>query len=483
MEQEFEPVIGLEVHAQVLTRSKMFCGCSAAYADAAPNTHVCPVCMGAPGVMPVINETAVRDTVKTALALHCAIPPYSKFDRKNYPYPDLVKGYQISQYDMPLSEDGYLDVEVDGQTHRVGIVRVHLEEDTAKLVHRSDGNERYSLMDVNRSGVPLMEIVSRPDMHSPDEARAYFQALRQVLLYLGVNDGDMQSGSLRCDANISLRPAGTTGLGVKTEIKNMNSFRAVRDALAYEIARQAEVLRGGGAITQETRGWDEARGVTVAQRSKEQAHDYRYFPEPDLPPLEISPAYVAEVHATLPELAPARRARFVAEYGLSEADADLLTQAKRLADFYEAAVSAAPEGAAPAVANRLLNDVGGMLNARGIDVEESKLTPEHLAAVVALTRDGTLNNKSARDVLEETFATGKAPRAIVKERGFAKISDPTQLEPIVRNVVAGNPKPAADYRAGKTAAIEALFGKVMGQTRGQADPVVARALLQKALAE
>src|SRR5579875_3801463 len=288
---DYEPVIGLEVHAQLLTKSKMFCGCSADYADAPPNTHVCPVCMGAPGVMPVINEEAVRDTVKVALALHCEIPQFSKFDRKNYAYPDLVKGYQISQYDMPLSHDGYLDVEVEGEgTQRAGIVRVHLEEDTAKLLHQSDSLGAYSLMDVNRSGVRLMEIVSQPDIHSPEQARAYFMALRTVLQYLGVNDGDMESGSLRCDANVSIRPKGSTKLGTKTEVKNMNSFRSVRDALAYEIARQTEVLNAGGTIVQETRGWDEARGVTVPQRSKEFAHDYRYFPEPDLPPLELSRA-------------------------------------------------------------------------------------------------------------------------------------------------------------------------------------------------
>jgi aspartyl-tRNA(Asn)/glutamyl-tRNA(Gln) amidotransferase subunit B len=486
---EFEPVIGLEVHAQLLTRSKMFCGCSAAYADAPPNTHVCPVCMGAPGVMPVINEEAVRDTVKVALALHCEIPPFSKFDRKNYPYPDLVKGYQISQYDMPMSRHGYLDVAMDGATFRVGIVRVHLEEDTAKLLHRlpatrgprADG--AYSLMDINRSGVPLMEIVSAPDIHSPEQARAYAQTLRSVLQYLGVNEGDMEKGSLRCDANISLRPRGTTGLGVKTEVKNMNSFRALQAALAYEIRRQAEVLRSGGTLVQETRGWDEARGETLPQRSKEFAHDYRYFPEPDLPPLEFSPAYVEEVRASLPELADARRARLMAQYGLREADAATITASKALADFYEAAVVAAPDGAARTMANYLLSDVGGLLNAQGIEIDESKLTPKNLAAVVRLLQDGTLNSKTARAVLEETFTTGKDPAAIVKEKGLTKIADPAQLEPIVRTVVASSSKPVADYRAGKTAALEVLVGKVMAQTRGRADTAVARELLQKALAE
>lgn len=480
---EYEPVIGLEVHAQLLTKSKMFCACSADYAAAAPNTHVCPVCMGAPGVMPVINAEAVRDTVKVALALHCEIPPYSKFDRKNYPYPDLVKGYQISQYDMPLSRNGYLDVEVDGEITRVGIVRVHLEEDTAKLLHRSDAAGAYSLMDVNRSGVPLMEIVSAPDIHSPEQARLYFQTLRSVLQYLGVNDGDMESGSLRCDANVSIRPKGSTGLGVKTEIKNMNSFRAVRAALEFEILRQTEVLLNGGTIAQETRGWDEGRGETVPQRSKEFAHDYRYFPEPDLPPLQLSPAYVEEVRAALPELAGARKARLVAQYGLPEADAEIITASKSLADFYEAAVAAAPQGAARDVANRLLSDVGGLLNAQGIEITQSLLTPQNLGAVVGLWRDGTLNLNTARQVIEESFNTGQAPAAIVKARGLAKIADPAQLDPIIRAVVQGNAKAVADYRSGKTAALDALFGQVMGRTRGQADPRVARELLQAALAD
>jgi len=475
---DYEPVIGLEVHAQLQTRSKMFCGCRTDYADAPPNTHVCQVCMGSPGVMPVVNEEAVRDTVKVALALHCTIPPYSKFDRKNYFYPDLPKGYQISQYDMPLSEHGYLDVEVEGgDTRRFGITRVHLEEDTGKSVHQSDATGAYSLIDLNRSGVPLIEIVGEPDLRSPEEARAYFMALRTVLQYLGVNDGDLEKGSLRCDANVSVRPKGSDTFGVKVEIKNMNSFRSVRDALAYEIVRQSDVLNAGGTVVQETRGWNEARGVTTEQRSKEFAHDYRYFPEPDLPPLELSRAYVEEVRRTLPELAPARRARFVAHYGLPEADAALLTADKGVADFYEAAVAAAPEGAARDVANFLLNNSGGL------DLTESRLTPENLAAVARLFRDGALNSKTAKAVMEETFAGGQSPDAIVKERGYAKISDPAHLEPIVRAVVAGNAKAVADYRGGKTAALQALFGQVMGRTKGQADPAVARQLLEQALAE
>src|SRR6202140_2692812 len=301
---DYEVVIGLEVHSQLLTKSKMFCSCSTDYAYAAPNTHVCPVCMGMPGVLPVINQRAVAYTIMTALALNCSIPAYSKFDRKNYPYPDLMKGYQISQYDVPLSRDGYLIIDLEGQAKRVGITRVHLEEDTARLLHH-DG---YSLIDVNRAGTPLMEIVSEPDMRSPEEARLYMQKLREILVYLGVSSGRMEEGSLRCDANISIRPFGQQELGVKTEIKNMNSFRSVEHALEYEARRQIEVLRSGQSISQETRGWVETKGITVPQRSKEQAHDYRYFPEPDLPPLVISPAWVEELRAQLPELPDARRA-------------------------------------------------------------------------------------------------------------------------------------------------------------------------------
>src|SRR5579872_6791104 len=323
---DFEIVIGLEVHSQLLTRSKMFCSCSTDYAYAAPNTHVCPVCMGMPGVMPVINQQAVTYTIMTALALNCTIPAYSKFDRKNYSYPDLMKGYQISQYDIPLSKDGYLVIDLNGLTRKVGITRVHLEEDTARLLHHGS----YSLVDINRSGPPLMEIVSEPDMRSPEEARLYMQKLREILVYLGVSSGRMEEGSLRCDANISIRPRGQQELGVKTEIKNMNSFRSVERALEYEAQRQIALALAGETIHQETRGWVETKGITVPQRSKEQAHDYRYFPEPDLPPLLISRVWVEELRAQLPELPDARRARYHAEYGLSALDANVMTEDKAL---------------------------------------------------------------------------------------------------------------------------------------------------------
>src|SRR3984893_12499723 len=354
---DFEIVIGLEVHSQLLTKSKMFCSCSTDYAYAAPNTHVCPVCMGMPGVLPVINEEAVAYTIMTALALNCTIPEFSKFDRKSYPYPDLMKGYQISQYDIPLSQNGHLNINLHGQTRKIGITRVHLEEDTARLLHHSG----YSLVDINRAGTPLMEIVSEPDMRSPEEARLYMQKLREILVYLGVSSGRMEEGSLRCDANISIRRRGQQTLGVKTEIKKMNSCRSVERALEYEVQRQIEMARAGKTIHQETRGWVETRGITVPQCSKEQAHDYRYFPEPDLPPLLISRDWVAELRAKLPELPDARRARYSTEFGLSAQDANVMTEDKALGDYFEQVMAASEvsdrKARAKAVSNWLLSEV------------------------------------------------------------------------------------------------------------------------------
>ena len=481
---DFEIVIGLEVHSQLLTKSKMFCSCSTDYAYAAPNTHVCPVCMGMPGVLPVINQAAVNYTIMTALALNCTIPAYSKFDRKNYPYPDLMKGYQISQYDIPLSKDGYLTIEHDGQTRRVGITRVHLEEDTARLLHR-DG---YSLIDVNRSGTPLMEIVSEPDMRSPLEARLYMQKLREILVYLGVSSGRMEEGSLRCDANISVRPRGEQKLGVKTEIKNMNSFRSVERALAYEAQRQIDLLRAGQTISQETRGWVETKGITVPQRSKEQAHDYRYFPEPDLPPLVIDPAWVEELRALLPELPDARRARYMRDYGLSTQDANVLTEDKALGDYFEQVVAASPttdrNARAKAASNLVLNDVARLLKAHAIAVQDNPLTPAAAANLLDLLDANRITGKQAKEIGEEAFMTGKMPESIVKEKGIQPpISDEGQLERIIEEVISNNPKAANDYRAGKVNALQALIGQVMKQTRGQAKADSVRNLLMKKLDE
>src|SRR5579884_1861664 len=417
IDTEFEVVIGLEVHSQLLTKSKMFCTCSTNYANAAPNTHVCPVCMGMPGVLPVINQEAVKYTIMTALALNCSIPEYSKFDRKSYPYPDLMKGYQISQYDIPLSKNGYLTIDLNGQQRRIGITRVHLEEDTARMTH----HEGYSLVDVNRAGTPLMEIVSEPDMRSPEEARLYMQKLREILVYLGVSSGRMEEGSLRCDANISVRPRGQQALGVKTEIKNMNSFRSVERALTYEAQRQIALLRAGETIHQETRGWVETRGVTVAQRSKEQAHDYRYFPEPDLPPLIISREWVEELRAKLPELPDARRARFVAEYGISEQDANIMTEDKALGDYFEQVMAVSDGKERKARAKKVvswLSEVVRLLKDKGLSIQESPLSPAALANLLDLLDKERMTGTQAKEVLEEAFTIGEMPETIVTRRGI-----------------------------------------------------------------
>src|SRR5437868_11085180 len=481
---EFEIVIGLEVHSQLLTKSKMFCSCSTDYAYAAPNTHVCPVCMGMPGVLPVINQAAVNYTIMTALALNCTIPAYSKFDRKNYPYPDLMKGYQISQYDIPLSKDGYLTIEHNGQIRRVGITRVHLEEDTARLLHR-DG---YSLIHVNRSGTPLMEIVSEPDMRSPLEARLYMQKLREILVYLGVSSGRMEEGSLRCDANISVRPRGEQKLGVKTEIKNMNSFRSVERALAYEAQRQIDLLRAGQTISQETRGWVETKGITVPQRSKEQAHDYRYFPEPDLPPLLIDPAWVEELRALLPELPDARRARYKSDYGLSAQDANVLTEEKGLGDYFEQVLAASLvsdlRARAKAASNWLLSEVVRLLRANNISIQACPLSPGALVNLLDLLDKDRITGKQAKEVLDEAFVSGQMPAAIVERKGIKPpISDQGELERIIEEVIATNSKVANDYRDGKSNALQFLVGQVMKRTRGQARADIVQKLLRSKLGE
>lgn len=482
VDTDFEVVIGLEVHAQLLTNSKMFCTCSTDYANAAPNTHVCPICMGMPGVLPMINEQAVAYTIMTALALHCSIPEYSKFDRKNYFYPDLMKDYQISQYDIPLSRNGYLEIEYNGQTRHVGIHRVHLEEDTARLLHHPG----YSLVDINRAGTPLMEIVSEPDMRSPEEAQLYMQKLREILVYLGVSSGRMEEGSLRCDANISVRPRGQQELGVKTEVKNMNSFRAVRRALEYEAQRQIELVRSGQPIHQETRGWVETKGITVSQRSKEQAHDYRYFPEPDLPPLVISRVWVEELRAQLPELPDARRARYMSEYGLSTQDANVLTEDKALGDYFEQVLTASHvsdiKARAKVTSNWLLSEVVRLLNANSMAITASPLSAFALANLLDLLDNGRITGKQAKEVLDEAFASGELPETIVTKRGIQPpISDTGALERIIEEVIANNSKAVNDYRGGKTNALQSLVGQVMKQTRGQAKADIVQKLLRTKL--
>ncbi|HEY7781688.1 MAG TPA: Asp-tRNA(Asn)/Glu-tRNA(Gln) amidotransferase subunit GatB [Ktedonobacterales bacterium] len=478
---DYEVVIGLEVHAQLLTASKMFCRCSAAYADAPPNTHCCPICMGYPGVLPVINAAAVDDTIMTALALNCTIPEFSKFDRKNYFYPDLPKGYQISQYDIPLSRDGSLTIRVDGAERVIRIHRVHLEEDTGRLLHRNAGGEAYSLVDLNRAGVPLMEIVSEPDLRSPEEARLYMEKLRTILIYLGVNSGRMEEGALRCDANISVRPRGQRELGTKTEVKNMNSFRAVERALAFEAKRQVEELRAGGAIHQETRGWSEERGVTVPQRTKEYANDYRYFPEPDLPPLVIARGWVERVRAALPELPDDKRRRFEDQYGLPAQDAEALTADRPLADYFEAVMTAAkagePKARAKVAANWVLSELKGLLNTQGREIAASPVSAAGLAELLDLIASGAISGKQAKEVLETAYASGEMPGVIVAREGISQLSDASELERVIDEVLAANPRAVDDYRAGKTNALGFLVGQVMRQTRGRARPDVVNPLL------
>jgi len=475
----YEAVIGLEVHAQLLTRSKMFCGCGTDYFEAPPNSNTCPVCLGLPGTLPVMNREAVEKTVLTALALDCTIPPFTKFDRKNYFYPDLPKGYQISQYDLPLSRDGKLVFAVDGREVRCGITRVHLEEDTGTLKHAGDliHEATSSLVDLNRAGVPLMEIVGEPDLRSADEAREYVVRLRQVLMYIGVNDGSMERGSLRCDANVSVRRVGASEYGTKVEIKNMNSFRAVHRALEYEIARQVEVLETGGTLVQETRGWIETEGRTVSQRSKEQAHDYRYFPEPDLPPLELDAAYVSRVRELLPELPEARQRRFEAQYGLSAYDAALLTASRDEAEAYEALVGSGVS--AKVAANWVSGDVARLANAHHVPLQRSGLGVAGLGALLRLVESAAINGTTAKELLDELYLGGGDAEALVRERGLGQVSDESALAAIVDEVIAANPKSVADFRGGKQQALGALVGPVMKATGGRADAKLVNKLLRE----
>jgi aspartyl-tRNA(Asn)/glutamyl-tRNA(Gln) amidotransferase subunit B len=465
----YEVVVGLEVHAQVLTQSKMFCGCSTDYLTTPPNANTCPVCLGLPGSLPVINRRAVEATIRTALALNCEIPEFSKFDRKNYFYPDLPKGYQISQYDLPFSRNGHLDFDVKGETRRAGITRVHLEEDTGKLQHAGAIEESHSsLVDFNRAGVPLMEIVSEPDLRSADEAREYVMRLRTILQYIGVNNGDMESGQLRCDANVSLRPVGRAEFGTKVEVKNMNSFRAIHRAIEYEIERQTQVLETGGRLVQETRGWNDARGLTVSQRTKEFAEDYRYFPEPDLPPLEVSRAWVAEIRSSLPELPAARRERFMTAYGLTPYDASLLTSSKPMAAFFEETVRlGAP---AKAVANWILSDFSRLLNADHKEIEESSVKPTHLQQLIQLIDSGVISGKMAKETFEVMYRAPDPAPALAALKGSSQISGEAELEAIAEQVIAENAQSVADFKAGKQQALKFLIGQGMKISKGRANP-------------
>jgi aspartyl-tRNA(Asn)/glutamyl-tRNA(Gln) amidotransferase subunit B len=472
----YETIIGLEVHAQLATVTKMFCGCRAVF-GAPPNTVTCPICQGMPGSLPVINRRAVEFGIMTALALGCGINAHNRFARKHYYYPDMPKNYQISQYEEPLAEHGRLVVDTGAGPREIGVQRVHLEEDVGKLLHEGAlETAQSSSVDYNRAGVPLMEIVSKPDLRSPDEAAAYLKALRAIVVFLRVCDGNMEEGSLRCDANISLRPRGQAEYGTKVEIKNMNSFRNVRDALEHEIKRQTRALATGERIVQETRLWDPDRMVTVSMRSKEFAHDYRYFPEPDLPPLDVQPAWVDEVRARLPELPEARRARFQSAYGLSAYEADLLVQGRGLADYFETAAKAAgkPKSVANWVLNELLRELPGDDDRA---LEACPISPANLAGLIGLIDDGTISGKIAKDVFEKMYRSGDTAQAIVSREGLTQVADEGALGAAVDRVLAEHAKVVEDYRAGKKAALGFLVGQVMKATQGKANPALANRLL------
>ena len=485
---EYETVIGLEVHVQLRTQSKMFCSCRADYQTAPANTRVCPVCLGLPGTLPVINKKAVEFTIMTGLALGCNIPKLTKFDRKNYPYPDLMKGYQISQFDLPLAMNGELDITADGLDRTVRVERVHLEEDVSKLQHVSDeNNDAHSLVDVNRSGVPLMEVVSHPDMRTPEEARSYLTKLHSIIQYLGVSTANAQDGSFRCDANISLRPVGQEEYGTKAEIKNMNSLRAVFMALNHEQERQKKVLDSGERVIQETRGWSEERSATYSQRNKEEAHDYRYFPEPDLPPLVIEDSWIEKLRNNLPELATDRLARFTEEYGLPEYDARLLTNSKGMADYFEQATSlhatAGDDGQkfAKDVSNWILGDLSRLLNLEDRQIDESPVSPENLVELIDLVDKDTVSVSMAKTVLEEAFESGGSPAQIVQEKGYTQISDSSAVDEAVGQAIDANPQAVADYMGGKETAAKFLVGQVMKITKGQAKPDLVNELVVVAL--
>jgi aspartyl-tRNA(Asn)/glutamyl-tRNA(Gln) amidotransferase subunit B len=480
---DYITTIGLEIHAQVHTTSKMFDACSADYAGGEPNTRVSVVSLGLPGSLPVMNQRAIELAAITGLALNCTINESSIFARKSYIYPDLPKGYQITQYDQPLCSNGWIEIRADdGSPKRIGIERLHIEEDTGRLVHVGANT---SLVDYNRSGVPLMEIVSQPDIASPEEAKRYFQKLRQILMWINVNSGNMEEGALRCDANVSVRPVGQEAYGAKVEIKNMNSFRAVERALVYEVQRQISALDAGKMIVQETRGWIEADGITRSQRSKESAHDYRYFPEPDIPPLLLDETWIAARKAELPELPDSRCSRFEQEYGLNLQDAELLTSDRNIADYYEAAVTAARavNGSAKDVANWVAGELFRLLNDSGESTSNlaQRMPPQHIAAVLDLLAQGTITRTVAKQVFDESYQSGKNPAQIVSDKGLKQISDTDALATLAKDVIAANPKVVDEYRKGKTTAIQFLVGQIMKATKGQANPQAARSVLETEL--
>lgn len=477
---KYEAVIGLEVHTELQTTTKIFCSCRTSF-GADPNTNVCPVCLGLPGVLPVLNKKVLEYAVRAGLALNCEISRFSKFDRKNYYYPDLPKNFQTSQFDLPICEHGYLDVEVDGEKRRIRITRAHMEEDAGKLVHHGTSitDSDYSLVDYNRTGTPLLEIVSEPDMRSAKEAVAYMEKMRAILQYVGISDCRMEEGSLRCDANVSVRPVGQKELGTKTEIKNINSFKGVERAIEYEAMRQAELLEDGGKVVQETRTWDEKEGVTKSMRTKEEANDYRYFPEPDLVPFTVSDEYIENIRKLLPELPDARKERYMKEFGLSSEDAVFMTNDKATADYFEAAVAA---GADPkAAVNWLMGEFASQLSNDGIEIDKAPVSAENLAALLKLISKGTISGKIAKKVFATMWKEGGNPDDIVKAQGLVQISDTAELSKLVDEVVGNNPKAVEDFKAGKKKAVGALVGQIMKATKGKANPRVINELLNKKL--
>jgi aspartyl-tRNA(Asn)/glutamyl-tRNA(Gln) amidotransferase subunit B len=474
----YEAVIGLEVHAQLQTNTKIFCGCATAFGEEA-NTRTCPVCIGMPGVLPVLNRKAVEYTIKTGLAMNCTVTHFSRFARKNYFYPDLPKGYQISQYELPLCEKGHVEIVVGGAVKRIGITRIHLEEDAGKNLHQTGGGA--SLVDLNRAGTPLMEIVSEPDIRTSEEAVEYLKKLRAILRYIEVSDADMEKGNFRCDCNVSVRPAGSSEYGTRAEVKNVNSFKFVQKALEYEIKRQAQILDEGGRVVQETRLFDSAKGVTFSMRSKEEAHDYRYFPEPDLVPVAVARETVERIRLTIPELPDVKRERFVSQYGLPEYDADMLTQSRAMATFYEQAATAS--GQPKVTSNWMMGELTRLLNADGREIEDCPVGPEKLAGMVRMISDGTISTKIAKTVFEEMYRTGKDAETVVKEQGLTQVSDTSAIEQIIVDVITMNPAQHADYKAGKEKLFGFFVGQVMKASKGKANPELVNELLKKKLSE
>ncbi len=475
---EYEAVIGMEVHVEINTKSKVFCACSTHF-SAPANTNVCPICLGMPGVLPVLNREMVNKSVAAGLALNCTISRWSKLDRKNYFYPDMAKNYQISQYDLPLCSNGHLDIEVDGQPKSIGITRAHMEEDTARNTHTLGGGQ--SGVDFNRSGVPLLEIVTEPDLRSAQDAYAYLTALKQILQYLDVSDCNMEEGSLRAEANISVRPKGASVFGTKTEVKNVASFSGVMKAIEYEIKRQVELIESGGAVEQETRGWDPDRGITFTQRKKESAHDYRYFPEPDLVPVVVDAAWEQRIRESLPELPLPRKHRFMEQYGLSDYDANVLTGTQAMADYFEAAVQA--DADAKKTANWIMGDLQALLTEAKADISACNVTPACLAEMIRMINDNTISGKIAKEVLAEMFVSGKSPKQIVEEKGLVQITDASAIEGIVRQVLADNPQQVEQFKAGKDRVVGFLVGQVMKASRGKANPEKVNEILRNELAK